>query len=208
MQSLFGEICPACCGPTIGGLCTHCRATLRRIDDPCHRCGLPQPVANCPRRRQRWSIAAVTAPFAYEEPLDHYVRRLKYSGSRSLGRAFGLMLAADLETAARSIDAIVAGAAAPAATARAGFQSSRRDRSNNRCRDRSAMVRSRHPPAPCQSGSNRPGACQPSCPCCSCVRRHARLAWREDRDRRRRADDGRDRKCAWRCASCGGGSPL
>ncbi len=108
MQSIFGEKCPACCGPTIGGLCTHCRATLRRIDDPCHRCGLPQPVANCPRRRQRWSIAAVTAPFAYEEPLAHYIRRLKYSGSRSLGRAFGLMLAADLETAARSIDAIVA----------------------------------------------------------------------------------------------------
>jgi ComF family protein len=106
LGSLFEESCPGCGGPTPGGFCAVCAADLARIEDPCRRCGLSFPVAQCPRRSRPWHIDAVAAPFAYVAPLDHYVHALKYGGARSLGRAFGLLLA---DTAAgHSLDALVA----------------------------------------------------------------------------------------------------
>jgi ComF family protein len=66
------------------------------VADPCPRCGLAQPVASCPRRQTDWRVARIVAPFDYAAPLDHYVRALKYHAARNLGRALGLLLAAQL----------------------------------------------------------------------------------------------------------------
>jgi ComF family protein len=59
---------------------------------PCPRCGLDVHAARCPGLSATWQLDAVVAPFAYVAPLDHYVHRLKYGGTRSLGRAFALLL--------------------------------------------------------------------------------------------------------------------
>lgn len=108
LERLFIESCPACDGPSTGGFCTVCAAELARVPNACRRCGLTQPVARCPRSRSPWDVDAVVAPFVYAPPLDHYVQALKYRGSRSLGRAFALLLVPALATAELRIDSLVA----------------------------------------------------------------------------------------------------
>jgi ComF family protein len=51
-------------------------------------------------------VARTVAPFEYAAPLDHYVRALKYHAARNLGRALGLLLAAQLPLDNR-VDALV-----------------------------------------------------------------------------------------------------
>jgi ComF family protein len=105
LDRLFVESCPSCGGATERGFCGVCAADLPRTLEPCERCGLAAPVARCPRRVGPWLVDAVVAPFTYRAPLDHYVRALKYGGARSLGRAFGLLLA---EAVARhDVDALI-----------------------------------------------------------------------------------------------------
>lgn len=48
------------------------------------------------------------APLAYAPPLDHYLHALKYRGFRSLGRAFGLLIAPPLRVVSTDVDALVA----------------------------------------------------------------------------------------------------
>ena len=48
------------------------------------------------------------APFSYGPPLDHYVRALKYRGTRLLGRALALLLVPALDRFRSDIDALVA----------------------------------------------------------------------------------------------------
>jgi ComF family protein len=93
---LFHERCPACGCGAAAGFCAVCRAALPLIRDPCPRCGLARPVAQCPRSYSPWLLDRVTAPLDYRPPLDGYVHALKYRGARSLGRALGLLLAAAL----------------------------------------------------------------------------------------------------------------
>lgn len=80
---------------------------LPRVAAPCRGCGLAQPVAVCPRRASAWSVARVTAPFDYAPPLEGYLHALKFRRERSLGRAFGLLLAAELARTPRTFDTLV-----------------------------------------------------------------------------------------------------
>ena len=105
---LFIESCPGCGGSADSGFCTVCTAELTRIASPCGRCGLPEPVARCPRRRTHWHVDAVHAPFAYAPPLDHYLHAFKYRGARVLGRAFGALIAPALQAPSAAVDALVA----------------------------------------------------------------------------------------------------
>ena len=105
---LFREICPGCGGVSGGGFCSVCTADLPRIGDACSGCGLARPVAHCPRRAAPWRVDTVVAPFVYAPPLDHHIQHLKYAGARSLGRAFGLLLAPAVRDACSEVDALVA----------------------------------------------------------------------------------------------------
>jgi ComF family protein len=52
-------------------------------------------------------VERVLAPFHYAWPVDHYVRALKYHGARELGRAFGLLLAAEARREPPAVDLLV-----------------------------------------------------------------------------------------------------
>jgi ComF family protein len=108
LRRLFVESCPACGGPSSGGFCEFCTATFVRVPNACARCGLSKPVGHCPLARSTWYVDAVLAPFAYAAPLNHYVHALKYRGSRTLGRAFALLLVPDLRALREDVDALVA----------------------------------------------------------------------------------------------------
>jgi ComF family protein len=108
LPRLFVESCPACGGPSSSGFCEFCAATFARVPNPCARCGLAKPVDHCPRVRGPWHVDAVLAPFSYGPPLDHYVHALKYRGSRTLGRAFALLIVPALAALRGNIDALVA----------------------------------------------------------------------------------------------------
>lgn len=105
---LFVESCPACGLASGGGFCAVCAAELRRVANPCLRCGLAQPVAHCPRRETAWDVDAVIAPFSYAPPLDHYVQALKYHRARAMGRALALLLVSELDVVRGELDALVA----------------------------------------------------------------------------------------------------
>jgi len=108
LKSLFVESCPGCGGASESGFCRVCADELARIVSACGRCGLAEPVARCPRRRTRWHVDAVHAPFDYAPPLDHYLHAFKYRGARALGRAFAALIAPGLDTPRSAIDALVA----------------------------------------------------------------------------------------------------
>ncbi len=108
LDLLFREICPGCGGVSGSGFCSVCAADLPRTSDACSGCGLARPVARCPRHAAPWHVDAVVAPFAYAPPLDHYIQQLKYAGARSLGRAFGLLLAPEVRDLRSDVDALVA----------------------------------------------------------------------------------------------------
>lgn len=107
-QTLFVERCPACGGPSGDGFCGVCAAEFARVRNGCPRCGLARPVTLCPRTQARWEVDAILAPFWYAPPLDHYVHALKYRGMRTLGRAFGLLLAPEVRALRGDVDALVA----------------------------------------------------------------------------------------------------
>jgi ComF family protein len=108
LKRLFVESCPGCGGTSESGFCVVCADELTRIVNPCGRCGLAEPVARCPRRRTRWRVDAVHAPFDYAPPLDHYLYAFKYHGARAMGRAFAALIAPGLEKPSAEIDALVA----------------------------------------------------------------------------------------------------
>ena len=107
LDPLFFEVCPGCAEASPAGLCAVCRAGLRRVADPCERCGLGRPVARCPRRGRTWHVERVRAPFVYAAPLDGYVHALKYRGARRLGRTLALALVDEFRDAASDVDALV-----------------------------------------------------------------------------------------------------
>jgi ComF family protein len=107
LRRLFAERCPACGLGSAGGFCRVCAGALPRIARACRRCGLAQPVTHCPRAQMAWDVEVVVAPFSYAPPLDHYLHALKYRGARDLGRAFALLLAAEL-AALGQVDALAA----------------------------------------------------------------------------------------------------
>lgn len=92
LGQLFIERCPSCGGAAAAGFCAGCADDFTLVQHPCTGCGLPQPVAECPRHRSQWRVERVMAPFAYEAPLDLYVQALKYRGARELGRALARLV--------------------------------------------------------------------------------------------------------------------
>jgi ComF family protein len=108
MRVLFPEHCPRCRGPTARGFCTGCAQDFARIATPCGKCGLPLPVGRCPQTRNPWHIDALVAPYVYARPLYRQLHALKFNGARMLGRALGLLLAAELDRRALRADALVA----------------------------------------------------------------------------------------------------
>lgn len=104
----FVETCAGCGGSLARatGFCRVCASELPRVATACARCGLPTPVAQCPRRGVEWHVAGVTAPFLYAAPMDFYVQALKYRGRRALGRALAAAVAPALVSA--PVDALVA----------------------------------------------------------------------------------------------------
>jgi ComF family protein len=106
-DALFVASCPACGLASRGGFCAVCAREFPRVRRACARCGLARPVARCPLRGARWSVAAVIAPFDYAPPLEHYVHALKYRGARSLGRALALLVAPALPASRSEIDVLV-----------------------------------------------------------------------------------------------------
>jgi len=108
LGALFRETCAGCGGVSGAGFCSVCAADLPRASNPCAGCGLSRPVVHCPRHAAPWHVDAVVAPFAYAAPLDHHIQQLKYAGVRSLGRAFGLLLAPAVRSACSDVDVLVA----------------------------------------------------------------------------------------------------
>lgn len=108
LRQLVPERCPRCRGPTERGYCEGCERDFERIDAPCERCGLPSPVRHCPRLRRQWRIEAAVAPYRYSPPLYRQLHALKFSGARLLGRALGLLLAADVDRRGSHADLLMA----------------------------------------------------------------------------------------------------
>lgn len=102
---MFAERCPLCHGPSEQGYCRGCRGDFARILDPCPGCGLPRPVARCPREAG-WRLARLRAPFAYAGLTKRQLLTLKYRGGRKLARALALLLLDEL--ASGEVDALVA----------------------------------------------------------------------------------------------------
>jgi ComF family protein len=78
-------------------LCSHCRASLPLIADPCPRCALPLPAgadstcAQCRESPPPWTAAI--APYRYEGAIAQWIRRLKDHMGMVEGRTLGLLLA-------------------------------------------------------------------------------------------------------------------
>lgn len=107
IESLLPERCPRCAGATEGGYCRACESDFPRIDAPCRRCGLPTPVACCPRLRTQWHVRAMVAPFGYARPIPKQIHALKFTGARRLGRALGLALARHAAPGAADVEALL-----------------------------------------------------------------------------------------------------
>jgi len=101
IRSLFPGACLLCDLSLPPGqdldLCAHCRAALPWIVDACTRCGLPLPAGDaspCRHCRDQPPPYAITiAPLRYEEPVAHWIRRLKDHMGMVEGRTLGLLLA-------------------------------------------------------------------------------------------------------------------
>jgi ComF family protein len=104
----FWAVCHGCGRFTTDGFCSQCVAEWRRVHAPCRRCGLASPVTACPRAHAPWHVSAVIAPFDYAAPLETYLQAFKYRGRRSLGRAFGALLAESARDADIGADVVVA----------------------------------------------------------------------------------------------------
>ena len=105
LARLFSEICPACGGSSSAGFCGACGFEPRRLAPACRICGLPNPVSSCPKNAD-WLLDFLLAPFVYAPPLDRFVIALKYHGARSVGRALGLLLVAEI-LEHHAVDALV-----------------------------------------------------------------------------------------------------
>jgi len=85
-------------------LCAACDADLPRLGGPlCPRCALPSPAGEvCGRCLARApAYDATTAALAYAFPADVLVQALKFRGELALAPLLGMLLAAQLERAAR-----------------------------------------------------------------------------------------------------------
>jgi ComF family protein len=107
LERLFTEVCPACGCSSRAGFCAPCGRRFARLGQACPYCALPLPRTTCPKLTAAWHVDFLTAPFAYAAPLDHFVLKLKFHQARRLGRALGLLLAAELPAGREPVDALV-----------------------------------------------------------------------------------------------------
>ena len=214
---VFPSACPACgrllARPGRGPLCEPCWASLPRHRAVACRCGLPlapglSACGRCRRGRQPFAAGASLGP--YEGSLRVVLHELKYAGRRRVaGRLAEALLEEPAVRAARGDERRArAGAAPPAAAARAGLQpvrAPRRTRSPGargrpRCPD--ALVRRARHGAPGRPLRRRAAAQRAR------GLRGAPQGLRGGADggaRGRRAHDGRDRARVRAAARGGGG---
>lgn len=107
-RRIFNETCPSCAGPTQGDYCRACRNDCSAVPDPCSGCGLPRPVAGCPRHGASWAVDWIVAPYAYSSPLKERIHAFKFRGQRRLGRALGVLAAEALAPQRAQVDLLVA----------------------------------------------------------------------------------------------------
>lgn len=77
-------ICQAC-GISIPSdhlFCEYCQRRFKRVKNPCHSCGLPNPVSGtlcpaCMKSPARWH--RMRAPFVFCDPLRQQIHRLKFA---------------------------------------------------------------------------------------------------------------------------------
>jgi ComF family protein len=98
-------LCGAAGQPPALDLCAACEADLPGNFPACGRCAAPLQFAAgaaacgaCQRRAPRFDAAFCA--FAYDYPVDHMVRAVKYHGAAAYARVLGELLAARLQAAA------------------------------------------------------------------------------------------------------------
>lgn len=96
------RLCDAAVGSGLN-LCPACRAELPWLGAHCARCACPLPAAHpdrhCGRCQQRPpAFDAATALFHYRPPVDHLIRRLKFSHELGLSPLLAGLLAQQLAT--------------------------------------------------------------------------------------------------------------
>jgi ComF family protein len=107
---IFPELCQRCGCAASGGFCAPCRADFVRNERACTICGcgpLPAGQRACTVHPPQWQLAHIIAPLVYAPPAEDYLHALKYSGERTLGRAFGQLLAEAAAHRVSHVDAIV-----------------------------------------------------------------------------------------------------
>jgi ComF family protein len=113
LDRLLPRQCLTCgCGSGADNLCGPCAAELPRLGHACLQCALPlhheadRICGRCLRRPPPWDDAA--AALAYTFPVDHLVRRFKFSRSLSCGQVLAEELARAIRTRGRPLpDCIV-----------------------------------------------------------------------------------------------------
>jgi ComF family protein len=102
MDRLFPPRCRLCgAGGTSTLLCRPCRDELPWLDKSCPQCARPLNThdnpAPCGRCQQQAPVFdAAHALFHYQPPVDHLLKRLKFSGDLGLGPLLGELLAEQL----------------------------------------------------------------------------------------------------------------
>ncbi len=191
--------CSAAIEAVAGGICARAASAILALNTPCcPRCALPleAPAPLCGECIDREPpFAATWAPFRYEHPLDLLESRFKFRGDLAAGRVLAsLMIERALDAGLSRPDAIVAGAAARLAAARARLQPgarAREGRSRVRAEFRSKADLLRRTRGDCRA--DRPRCDSAASEPARCVRGFGEPSDSGTRcAHRRRDDDGRD----------------
>jgi ComF family protein len=98
LESLLDLLLPPRCGGChLPGswLCGVCRRRIRRLEEPCRRCGAELDSARdgCGCRSRLHALARLRSAVAYEGPVESLVQRFKYDGWRRLAAPLAVLLA-------------------------------------------------------------------------------------------------------------------
>lgn len=100
LQAIFPTHCRLCGSATraVLELCRSCREDAPWLENVCHQCSFPLPACQdenlCGRcQRQAPAFDATTALFHYRPPVDHLIKRLKFSSELAIGPLLSGLLA-------------------------------------------------------------------------------------------------------------------